>query len=99
MQAVGDAYLEIIADAARIVATQAEIEADNAVYVNATRRHEAGVAIEIDVLRSQVELKQRQQALVAETNQFQKDKLSLARIMASRSARISQWPIRHLRSL
>ena len=81
VQAVGNAYLEIIADAARIVATQAEIEADNAVYVNATRRHEAGVAIAIDVLRSQVELKQRQQALVAETNQFQKDKLSLARII------------------
>jgi outer membrane protein TolC len=81
VQAVGNAYLEIIADAARIVATQAEIEADNAVYVNATRRHEAGVAIAIDVLRSQVELKQRQQALVAETNQFEKDKLSLGRII------------------
>ncbi|MFL6351525.1 MAG: TolC family protein [Bryobacteraceae bacterium] len=81
VQAVGNAYLEIIADAARIVATEAEIEADNAVYVNATRRHEAGVAIAIDVLRSQVELKQRQQALVAETNQFEKNKLSLARII------------------
>jgi outer membrane protein TolC len=81
VQAVGNAYLGIIADAARVTATQAEIEADNAVYVNATRRHEAGVAIAIDVLRSQVELKQRQQALVAETNQFEKDKLSLARII------------------
>ncbi|MGI8962635.1 MAG: TolC family protein [Bryobacteraceae bacterium] len=81
VQAVSNAYLEIIADAARVTATQAEIEADNAVYLNATRRHEAGVAIAIDVLRSQVELKQRQQALVAETNQFEKDKLSLARII------------------
>jgi outer membrane protein TolC len=81
VQAVGNAYLRIIADSARAVATQAEIEADNAVYVNATRRHEAGVAIAIDVLRSQVELKQRQQALVAETNQFEKDKLTLGRII------------------
>lgn len=81
VQAVGNAYLQIIADAARVVATQAEIEADNAVYVNATRRHEAGVAIAIDVLRSQVELKQRQQALVAQTNQFEKDKLTLGRII------------------
>lgn len=81
VQAVGNAYLQIIADSARVVATQAEIEADNAVYVNATRRHEAGVAIAIDVLRSQVELKQRQQALVAETNQFEKDKLTLGRII------------------
>ncbi len=39
------------------------------------------VAIGIDVLRSQVELKQRQQALVAVTNQFEKDKLTLGRII------------------
>ncbi len=81
VQAVGNAYLQIIADAARVTATQAEIEADNAVYVNAVRRHDAGVAIGIDVLRSQVELKQRQQALVAVTNQFEKDKLTLGRII------------------
>ncbi|MBV8570341.1 MAG: TolC family protein [Acidobacteriaceae bacterium] len=81
VQAVGDAYLEIIADAARITATRAEIEADQAVYINANRRHEAGTAIGIDVLRSQVELKQRQQQLVAVTNQFQKDKLTLGRVI------------------
>ena len=81
VQAVGNAYLQIIADGARITATQAEIDADNAVYVNAQRRHDAGTAIGIDVLRSQVELKQRQQALVAVTNQFEKDKLALGRII------------------
>ena len=81
VQAVGNAYLQIIADAARVVATQAEIEADNAVYMNAVHRHEAGTAIAIDVLRSQVELKQRQQALVAVSNQFQKDKLTLGRVI------------------
>ncbi len=81
VQAVGNAYLQIIADGARITATQAEIDADNAVYVNATRRHDAGTAIGIDVLRSQVELKQRQQQLVAVRNQFEKDKLTLSRII------------------
>jgi outer membrane protein TolC len=80
-QAVGNSYLQIIADTARITATQAEIDADNAVFVNATRRHDAGTAIGIDVLRSQVELKQRQQQLVAVKNQFEKDKLSLGRII------------------
>src|SRR3954454_3833903 len=78
---VGYAYLQIIADGARITATQAEIDADNAVYTNAVRRHDAGTAIGIDVLRSQVELKQRQQALIAVKNQFEKDKLSLGRII------------------
>ncbi|MBV9157330.1 MAG: TolC family protein [Acidobacteriaceae bacterium] len=81
VQAVGNAYLQIIADSARITATQAEIEADNAVYRNAVHRHDAGTAIGIDVLRSQVELKQRQQQLVAVTNQFEKDKLALSRII------------------
>lgn len=81
VQAVSDAYLQIIADGARVTATQAEIDADNAVYTNAVRRHNAGVAIGLDVLRSQVQLKQRQQALVATTNQFEKDKLTLGRII------------------
>jgi outer membrane protein TolC len=81
VQAVGNAYLQIIADGARITATQAEIDADNAVFTNASRRHDAGTAIGIDVLRSQVELKQRQQQLVAVSNQFEKDKLMLGRII------------------
>ncbi len=81
VQAVGNAYLQIIADSSRITATQAEIDADRAVYTNAVRRHDAGTAIGIDVLRSQVELKQRQQQLVAVTNQFEKDKLTLGRVI------------------
>ena len=81
VQAVGNAYLQIIAGSARITATQAEIDADQAVFNNASRRHDAGTAIGIDVLRSQVELKQRQQTLVAVKNQFEKDKLTLARII------------------
>jgi outer membrane protein TolC len=81
VQAVANSYLEIIADTARITAIQAEVEADNAVYTNATRRHNAGTAIGLDVLRSQVQLKQRQQALVAENNQFEIDKLTLARVI------------------
>jgi outer membrane protein TolC len=80
-QAVGTAYLQIIADEARVAAIRVEIEADNAVYVNASRRHEAGTAIAIDVLRSQVQLKQRQQTLVAQSNQLEKDKLTLGRVI------------------
>ena len=81
VQAVGDAYLQIIANAARITPTQAEIDADQAVYINAQRRHDAGVAIGLDVLRSQVQLKQRQQQLVAVTNDFEKSKLTLGRVI------------------
>ena len=75
---VGNGYLQIISDAARITSTQAQIDADNAVYINAERRHSAGTAIAIDVTRSQVELKRQQQTLIAAKNQFEKDKLALA---------------------
>jgi outer membrane protein TolC len=81
VQAVGNAYLQIIADSARITAKQAQIDSGTAVYTNATRRHDAGTAIGIDVLRAQVELKQRQQQLVSVTNQFEKDKLTLGRVI------------------
>jgi outer membrane protein TolC len=81
VQAVGNAYLQIIADSARITAAEAQIDSDNAVLTNATRRHDAGTAIGIDVLRAQVELKQRQQQLVSVTNQFKKDKLTLGRVI------------------
>ena len=81
VQGVGNAYLLIISDAARIVSTQAEIDADRAVFTNASRRHDAGTAIAIDVTRSEVELKRRQQALVQVTNQFLKDKLMLGRVI------------------
>ncbi len=80
-QAVGTAYLQIIADMARVAAVRVEIEADNAVYTNAVRRHDAGTAIALDVLRSNVQLKQRQQTLVAQSNQLEKDKLTLGRII------------------
>ncbi|HEX7360977.1 MAG TPA: TolC family protein [Bryobacteraceae bacterium] len=79
--AVGNAYLRIIADNAGVSATKAEIAADQAIYNNAQARHQAGVAIAIDVLRSEVELKRRQQQLVATQNQFDKDKLTLGRII------------------
>ena len=79
VQAVGNAYLQIVADSARII-VQAQM-IPTAVYTNATRRHDAGTAIGIDVLRAQVELKQRQQQLVSVTNQFEKDKLTLGRVI------------------
>ena len=79
VQGVGNGYLQIIADAARITSTQAQIDADNAVLTNAQRRHDAGTAIAIDVTRSLVELRRQQQALIAAKNQFEKDKLALGR--------------------
>ena len=88
VQAVASAYLQIIADAARVDATKAQVQTAQALYERARDQHAAGVSPAIDELRAQVELKTQQQVLLAQQNQFDKDKLVLApRDRACRSAR------------
>ena len=79
VEAVASAYLQIIADAARIEATKAQVTTAQALYERARDQHAAGVSPAIDELRAQVELKTQQQVLIAQENQRAKDKLSLAR--------------------
>ena len=79
--AVGNAYLEIIASAARVDAIQAQVNTARVLFNRASDKKKAGVSPGIDVLRAQVELQQQQQALVVQKNQLEKDKLTLARVI------------------
>jgi outer membrane protein TolC len=79
VQAVASAYLQIIATAARVDSTRAQVETAQALYERARDQHRAGTSPAIDELRSQVELKTQQQQLLALQNQVAKDKLSLGR--------------------
>ncbi len=81
VQAVATAYLQIISDQARIDATRAQVATAQALYERARDQHRAGVSPAIDELRAQVELKTQQQALIAEQNQLDKDKLTLGRVI------------------
>jgi outer membrane protein TolC len=81
VQAVASAYLQIIADRARIDATRAQVNTAQALFERARDQHKAGVSPAIDELRSQVELKTQQQQLIAQENQLAKDKLSLGRVI------------------
>jgi outer membrane protein TolC len=81
VQATASAYLQIIADASRIEAIQSQVATSQALYDRAVDQQNAGTAAGIDVLRSQVELKQQQQRLLAQRNQFDKDKLALGRVI------------------
>ncbi len=81
VQAVASSYLQIIADASRTEAIRFQVETAQALYNRAADQHNAGTSPAIDVLRSQVELKQQQQRLLAQENQFAKDKLSLGRVI------------------
>jgi outer membrane protein TolC len=81
VQAVAAAYLQIIADSSRIDAIRSQVQTSQALYDRAVDQQRAGTSAGIDVLRSQVELKQQQQRLIAQENQFAKDKLALGRII------------------
>jgi outer membrane protein TolC len=79
--ATGNAYLQAIAGAARVETAQAQVETAHALYNKAVAQQQAGVAPAIDTLRAQVEYQTRQQQLIAATNDFAKQKLSLARVI------------------
>jgi outer membrane protein TolC len=81
VQATVSAYLQIIADASRVEAIRSQVETAQALYDRTVDQQNAGTAAGIDVLRSQVELKRQQQRLRGQTNQFDKDKLALSRVI------------------
>lgn len=81
VDAVGTQYLAALADQAQIANTRARVTADQEVLRQATLMHEAGVGINLDVLRSQVQLQSEQQALVRAEDSFAKDKIALNRLI------------------
>ena len=81
VQAVANAYLTILADMARVESTKVEVTTAQALYEWARDQHAAGVSPAIDELRAQVELKSREQQLLAGKNRFAKDKLTLQQVI------------------
>lgn len=79
--AVGTQYLAALADEAQIANAQALETADEEVLRQATLEHDAGVGINLDVLRARVQLQSEQQALVTAQNTFAKDKIALNRLI------------------
>ena len=79
--ATGNAYLQAIAGAARVETAQAQVETAKALYQKAVAQQQAGVSPAIDTLRAQVQYQTRQQQLIAATNDFAKQKLTLARVI------------------
>jgi outer membrane protein TolC len=76
---VGNAYLLCIADSARIDAVTAELATSKVSLDQAVAAHDAGTSPKLDVLRAQVDYQNEQQALISTKNNFEKDKLALAR--------------------
>src|SRR5580698_152901 len=76
---VGNAYLLCIADTARIEAVTAELATSKVSLDQAVAAHDAGTSPRLDVLRAQVDYQNEEQTLISTKNNFEKDKLALAR--------------------
>ncbi len=77
--AVANLYLQAVTGAARIDAARAQVKTSQALYDRAVDLKRAGVVPGIEVLRAQVQLQSQQQRLIFFQNEFEKQKLSLAR--------------------
>ena len=78
---VGNAYLLVIADAARVQSAQAQVDTSKVSLNQAQSNHEAGTAPLLDELRARVDYQTQQQTLIASQNAYAKDKIALARVI------------------
>jgi outer membrane protein TolC len=76
---VGNAYLLCIADASRVQSAQAQVDTSKVSLDQAVANHQAGTAPLLDELRARVDYQTQQQTLIIAQNQFEKDKIALAR--------------------
>lgn len=76
---VGNAYLTVIADAARVQSVQAQVDTSKVSLDQAVANHQAGVAPLLDELRARVDYQTQEQSLIAAQNAWAKDKIALAR--------------------
>ena len=79
--AVGYAYLQAVADEARIETAEAQVKTATALHDQAADQLNAGTSPEIDELRANVELQTRQQLLIQAKNDFAIQKLTVARVI------------------
>jgi outer membrane protein TolC len=76
---VGNAYLLCIADASRVQSAQAQVNTSKVSLDQAVANHQAGTAPLLDELRARVDYQTQQQTLITAQNQYEKDKIALAR--------------------
>jgi len=79
--ATGNVYLQAIAEEARVETARAQVETADALFKKAGAQLQAGVIPAIDSLRAQVQFQTRRQQLISATNDFAKQKLTLARVI------------------
>jgi outer membrane protein TolC len=81
VMAIGGSYLQATAAAARVAVARAEVETAAAVSKQAADRFTAGLNAKLDSTRSRVELQTEQQRLRSLQADYEKQKLTLARVI------------------
>jgi outer membrane protein TolC len=81
VQRVAAQYLLVLADTASINNAKAQVDSDLELERQSQARKDAGTGTNLDLIRARVERQTRQQELVADTAQFEKDKIQLNRLM------------------
>lgn len=79
--AVGGAYLQAIAAAARVESVRAQLETATALYRQNAQKRSVGLLAQTDVNRSQVQALTQQQRLISLQNDLAKQKINLARLV------------------
>jgi outer membrane protein TolC len=80
------AYLQVLAQSARVDSAKVQVDSAQAIFQQASDRFSAGLSAKIDMTRSQVELQTQQQRLTAEQADYDKDKIAFARLIGLSSA-------------
>ncbi|HTZ89792.1 MAG TPA: TolC family protein [Alloacidobacterium sp.] len=78
---VGNAYLLVIADKARVASAQQQVDTSKVSLDQAVANHQAGTAPLLDELRARVDYQTQQQTLISAQNQLEKDRIALARVI------------------
>jgi outer membrane protein TolC len=76
---VGNQYLLTLAAAARVETAKAQLATAQSIFQQAQDMKKAGVSAGIDVLRAQVQMQAQQQQFLAAQNQYEQQKMRLAR--------------------
>lgn len=78
---VGNAYLLVLADEARVAAVQAQVNTSHVSLDQAIQNHTNGVSPRLDELRARVDYQTQQQSLISAQDEYQKDRIALARVI------------------
>ena len=78
---VTQAYLQVLAESARVESAKVQVDWAQAIFQQASDRFNAGLSAKIDMTRSNVELQTQQQRLTAEQANYAKQKIGLARLI------------------